>query len=399
MTDRKGGTPGDREPRQGEPRHGAKEVRENREVEQSSKEASGEEAREVSGDGAKVGREAVRELSAGSHRMKWPPKLIVGKLTIDPPILMAPMASLTTPAMRTVCEKMGCQFTFTEMVSVDGLVRRPDKLLRFISPSFNSDEPYGVQLVGRSPEEMAKAAEIAADQGVSVVDLNMGCPARKVVTGGNGAALMKNPEKAGRLVEAVTHAVGHRVVVTVKMRIGWDEDTLNGAEVARVVEKAGAKWITVHGRPRQQFCSGPVNYDEIARVVDAVDIPVIGNGGVFGVRSLETMEEKTGCQGVMVAQGALGNPWVFRDLVARWRGELCPPKVTLEERRKIMERHLDLYLQEGRDPHRTVLEMRKHLGWYSKGVCGGAAFRRKVFRLHEVDEVRAHIRSLGVSDH
>ena len=329
--------------------------------------------------------------------MKWLSRLQVGEVIIDPPILMAPMASLTTPAMRTVCEDMGCPFTFTEMVSVDGLVRRPDKLLRFISPSFYSERPYGVQLVGRDPDEMAKAAEIAVDQGVSVVDLNMGCPARKVVTGGNGAALMRKPKLAARLVETVSRAVESRVLVTVKMRIGWDEDNLNGPEVARAVEQAGARWITVHGRPRQQFCSGPVDYEEIARVVDAVDIPVIGNGGVMGEDSLVEMVEKTGCQGVMVAQGALGNPWVFRELVAKCKGELRPPKVSLEERRRVMERHLDLYLKEGRDPHRTVLEMRKHLGWYSKGVFGGAAFRRRVFRLHEVDEVRAHIRNLGVS--
>ena len=317
--------------------------------------------------------------------------LQVGRVKIDPPILLAPMASITTPSMRTICEEMGCSFTFTEMISVDGLVRRPEKLLRFVAPSFNRRLPYGVQFVGRNPEEMARAAVIAADSGVAVVDLNMGCPARKVTAGGNGAALMKTPALAGRIVDAVVGAVGDRVVVSVKIRTGWDEHSLNGPEIAKIAEKAGAGWITVHGRPRSRFCSGRVDLDEIARVVKSVDIPVLGNGGIIDRDTYETMVKKTGCSGVMVAQGALGNPWIFRELGEK--GEKKP--VSIEERRRVMSRHLDLYLREGGSAERAVREMRKHIGWYSKGVYGGASFRREVFKLTDPDQVRRHIEKLG----
>jgi len=316
-------------------------------------------------------------------------------IEIDPPIMLAPMASLTTPSMRTVCEDMGCPFTFTEMVSVDGLVRRPQKLLKFIVPSFNVARSYGVQLVGRKKEEMAEAAKIAVDAGVSVIDLNMGCPARKVVSGGNGAALMKNPGGAGQIVENVVRAVGDRVIVTVKMRIGWDENSLNAPEIAKIAESAGARWVTVHGRTRGKFCSGPVNYSEIARVVDAVQIPVLGNGGIVDGESMDRMLEETGCAGVMIAQGALGNPWIFRELRAKLKGEEHSFKVTLNDRRHMMLRHFEFYMREGRDVARAVREMRKHLGWYSKGVFGGASFRRKIFRLTDPKDVVNHIETLG----
>lgn len=319
--------------------------------------------------------------------------LRAGSIEIHPPILLAPMASITTPSMRTICEDMGCPFTFTEMISVDGLVRRPDRLLRYITPSFNKHLPYGVQFVGRNPGDMAKAAVIAADAGAAVVDVNMGCPARKVTAGGNGAALMKTPVLAGRIVDAVVEAVGDRVAVSVKMRTGWDENSPNGTEIARIVEKAGAGWITVHGRPRNRFCSGPVDLDEIARVVESVAIPVLGNGGITGRATFEAMVGKTGCAGVMVAQGALGNPWIFREIIEN-NHEIPVP---VEERCRVMLRHFELYLSESGSPEKAVKEMRKHLGWYSKGAFQGASFRRKVFKLTDPVEIKKHIQQLGCS--
>jgi tRNA-dihydrouridine synthase B len=304
------------------------------------------------------------------------------------------MAALTTPSMRTLCEEMGCPLTFTDMVPVDGLVRGPGRLRYMLRPSFYVERPYGVQLLGKRPGDMEEAARMAADAGASLIDLNMGCPARKVVKTGGGVALMRDQRLAASLVEAARRGVGDRLPVTVKIRTGWDESSLNAPELARVLEQAGAAWVVVHGRHRRQLCAGPVDLDTIAAVVDAVDVPVFGNGGVVDDASMETMVRQTGCAGVMVAQGALGRPWLFRQLAAAWRREVVCGEPSLEERRELMIRHLDLYLREA-DERRAVREMRKHLGWYAKGTSYSASFRHRLFQLTDPEAIRAHIATLG----
>jgi nifR3 family TIM-barrel protein len=318
--------------------------------------------------------------------------LSVGETVLDPPILLAPMAGITTPAMRTLCEEMGAALTFTEMVSVDGLVRRAERVRGLLAPSRHG-RPFGVQLCGRKPDEMEQAAAMAADMGAWVIDVNMGCPARKVVKSGSGAALMRNLDLAARLVEAARRGAP-RARVTVKMRIGWDTDRLNAEEAAAAVAQAGVAWVTVHGRTRDQGFSGPVDLDAIGRVVRSVAVPVVGNGDVRDAASMQRMFSETGCAGVMVGRAALGRPWVFRELAAEFRGRDVPPAASLEERRRIMARHLDLYLEEAKEG-RAVLEMRKHLAWYSKSIRGAAAFRAALYKILEVDPLRAHIATLG----
>jgi nifR3 family TIM-barrel protein len=280
------------------------------------------------------------------------------------------------------------------MVPVDGLVRGGGRLRGLLRPSFYSHKPFGVQLLGKRADEIERAAQISQEAGAAVLDLNMGCPARKVVKTGGGAALMKDIDLAAQLVRAAISGVEAQIPVTVKMRTGWDEDDINCTDLARAVEQAGAAWIVVHGRHRHQFCSGTVDFDAIAQVVDAVSIPVFGNGGIYDAESMCKMLAQTGCRGVMVAQGALGRPWIFEELVAAWRGYAPPDKVTLLRRRQIMCRHLNLYLREAA-PSRAVREMRKHLAWYSKGVYQGTAFRRRLYRLTQPEQVREHIQNLG----
>ncbi len=317
-------------------------------------------------------------------------------LSVDPPVLMAPMASLTTPALRILCEEAGCGLTFTEMVSAPGLVRSIRKVGKLLAPS-SPGRPFGVQLVGARPDEIEAAAVLAVEAGAAVVDLNMGCPARKVIRSGAGAALMQDQDRAVRLVEAARRGSGS-VPVTAKIRTGWDSDSLDAVDFARALEQAGVAWVTIHGRTRRQVFSGPVDFDTIARVVEKLSVPVIGNGGVVDARTARIMVERTSVAGVMVARGALGNPWIFSELAAWARGLESPVPPTAAERARVMERHLDLYLRE-EDPQRAIREMRKHLAWYAKGITGAAAFRAKLFAIEDLDELRRHIRSFSSPQH
>lgn len=335
---------------------------------------------------------AVREKEQNRALTRRLSPIRIPGLALDPPVLLAPMASLTTPAMRILCEEAGCGLTFTEMVSAPGLVRSVRKVKKLLAPS-SPGRPFGVQLVGAREGEMEEAAGMAAEAGASVIDVNMGCPARKVLKSGAGAALMQDPDRACRILEAVRRGAGD-IPVTAKIRTGWDATSVNAPELSKALEEAGAAWIAVHGRTRRQVFSGPVDLETIARVVDAVSVPVIGNGGIQDRVFAEQMVAETGVAGVMVARGALGNPWIFSDLAAWARGEARPPSPDPAERARVMDRHLDLYLIE-QDPERTIREMRKHLAWYAKGISGAAQFRARLFAIEDLDELRSHIRSFA----
>ncbi|MCD6498985.1 MAG: tRNA dihydrouridine synthase DusB [Deltaproteobacteria bacterium] len=301
------------------------------------------------------------------------------------------MASLTTPAMRILCEEMGCGLTFTEMVSTAGLVHGARKVAALLASS-SPGRAFGAQLIGHRVEEMERAALMAEASGAALVDINMGCPARKVVKSGGGAALMRDSDLAVSLVAAVRR--GTSLPVTVKIRAGWDQDSVNAPEFAQAMVEAGAAAVTVHGRTKRQVFSGPVDFDCIAAVVDAVDVPVIGNGGIVDVSSAEQMVRATGCAGIMVARGALGRPWIFGELAAWWRGDPMPEPPDADRIRDLMVRHLDLYLAEA-SADRAVLEMRKHLAWYARGVIGASTFRRALFQLTDPEAVRRHIATFG----
>ncbi|HEX2568367.1 MAG TPA: tRNA dihydrouridine synthase DusB [Polyangia bacterium] len=310
----------------------------------------------------------------------------IGSIFVDPPVLLAPMAAVTDLPFRTVCEEHGVGLTITEFLSAHALTEGAKKAVDKMTPSLGGRR-FGVQIFGRESEVMARAARMAVAIGASLVDINMGCPAKRVVAGACGSALMKEPALAQELVRAVKAAVPAEVPVTVKHRAGWDDRHLNAPEFALALVEAGAQMITVHGRTRTQGFSGRSSRDIIRKVREALPghIPVIGNGDVVTVGDYFAMREETGCDAVMIGRGALGNPWLFRAIAARLRGEhwVAP---TPMERLAVLRRHLDLMVQHT-PPKKLVHEIRKACAWYSKGLHGSAAFREQTYHLEDPAEV------------
>lgn len=288
----------------------------------------------------------------------------------DRPALLAPMAGYTDIPYRTLCKDFGCDLAYTEMVSAKGLVYGGEgsRALLEISPR---EGCAGVQIFGSEPEIMARAAqEIACDPAVALLDINMGCPVPKVVNNGEGSALMKNVPLAAKIVAAVVKVVD--IPVTVKMRKGFDAAHVNCAELARAVEESGAAMVTVHGRTRADMYSGSADLDAIASVKAAVKIPVIGNGDIYSGADALNMMKYTRCDGVMAARGAIGNPFIFRKIKAALAGaEYAPP--TENERIDAAIDHISrLASFKGK---RAIVEIRKHLPHYVRGMRGAAAFR------------------------
>ncbi len=307
--------------------------------------------------------------------------LRIGPFEIAPGAFLAPMAGITNPPFRRLCRELGAALTVTELISCHAVLHlfakernrrraRGTKTLALLEHA-PGERPFVVQLYGRDPEPMAEAARIIAGEGADIIDLNFGCPARKVVKDGLGCgvALMRDPSLVGRIAGAVKAAVD--VPVTAKIRAGWSAAEKNAAEVARVLEEAGAAALCVHGRTREQGHAGPVDLDAIASVAGAVSIPVAGNGGIRGLADAEEMIRRTGCARVAVGQGSKGNPWIFRELAGG------PGAPGLAERVATCRRHLELYV-EWIGESRAVLEMRKHACWYLKGFDGAAAVRRRM---------------------
>jgi nifR3 family TIM-barrel protein len=251
---------------------------------------------------------------------------------------------------------------------------------------------FVVQIFGREPEVLARAAGMAAEIGASILDINMGCPAKKVTAGACGSALMREPALAASLVAAVRRVLPDSMPVTVKHRAGWDESSLNAATFARQMVEAGAAMITVHGRTRAQGFSGSVRLGPIAAVRAALprEIPVIGNGDVKDLAAYVRMKQETGCDGVMIGRGVMGNPWLFRSLVAYEKGEPDPGPPTLVERHTVWRRHVELVLAYGA-PRIRIHDIRKTLAWYTRGLFGGASVRQQAFELDDV----AALQSLG----
>jgi nifR3 family TIM-barrel protein len=309
----------------------------------------------------------------------------VGPLTIETPVLLAPMAAVTDLPFRTVCEEHGVGFTITEFLSAHALQAGDARTHAKMTASLGGRQ-FGVQIFGREEDAMHDAAKMAVAIGASLVDINMGCPAKRVVAGECGSALMREPEIAQSLVRAVVAAVPADVPVTVKHRAGWDAAHRNAPEFACAMVEAGAKMITVHGRTRTQGFSGQSDRGIIARVRDAVprEIPVVGNGDVVDVDGYTRMREETGCDAVMIGRGALGNPWLFARLREVSAGRPDPGPPSLDERRAIFRRHVGL-IRELRTGPRILAEVRKACAWYAKGLYGCNALRLKVWEAPDVD--------------
>lgn len=307
----------------------------------------------------------------------------IGNVEIKGFAALAPMAGVADRAMREICTRMGAAYTVGELASARGITLGDSKSAELLFCEKNGT-PSASQLFGCEPQIMADAAKRALEFEPDFIDINMGCPAPKVAGNGGGSALMQKPELAGEIVAAVANAVS--VPVTVKMRAGWDSNSLNAVELAVICEQAGAKAVTVHGRTRVQMYAPPVNYDVIKAVKQAVKIPVIANGDVVDGESAKYVYDYTGCDFVMVGRAAQGNPFVFSQINATLSGEeYIPP--TLSERLAVCVEQIEL-MHRYKDPHNAILEARKHTAWYLSGIHGAAALRRMCGEISSIDDVK-----------
>ncbi|NLK71960.1 MAG: tRNA dihydrouridine synthase DusB [Clostridiales bacterium] len=299
------------------------------------------------------------------------------------PFVLGPMAGITDSVFRCICREYGCGLLFSEMISSKGLYYKDAKTEELLK-IYPQEKPVAFQIFGSDPEIMAYAASVLKERKNDFIDINMGCPVPKVVKSGDGSALLKTPDLVGRIVKAVVKSA--EKPVTVKIRIGWDENSINVLEIAKIIEDAGAAAITIHSRTREQFYSGKADWSYIKKVKEILDIPVIGSGDVFSGKEAVRMIEETGCDGVMIARGARGNPWIFNE--ALWHMGITDKliNVDLSERVNTAIKHF-LLLVEEKGEYVAIREMRKHIGWYFKDIPHATEIRRVINTLEKKDEI------------
>ena len=309
----------------------------------------------------------------------------IGGVEIKGRLTLAPMAGVSDFAFRTICTELGAAMTTTEMVSAKALVYKDEKTKGLL---YNPDilHPSAAQIFGHEPEIMAEAAPMALEySGADILDINMGCPVGKIVKSGDGSALMKDPELAARIVEAVVKAVS--VPVTVKFRKGFDGGCVNAVEFARLMEQAGASAVAVHGRTRAQMYSGRADWDVIRDVKKAVSIPVIANGDIFSAEDAEHILRYTGCELAMVGRGSFGDPWIFEQSNALLEGLPVPERPPLSERIELAVRQTELYAEKFGE-RLACLEARHQIPWYLKGVAHAGYYKQQLVRVETLDELR-----------
>ncbi len=314
--------------------------------------------------------------------MEW----MIGDIRIKNRIVLAPMAGISNPAYIKICEEMGLGLAITELISSEAIVRGNKKTFDMLKDIDKVGIPVGVQIFGNDAKTMGKAAKIITEMYSNVfIDINMGCPVPKVaVRAQAGSALLKDTKKVFDIVREVVMSV--KVPVTVKIRIGWDEGSINAVEVAKACEEAGAKAISVHGRTRSQGYSGKVNYDVIRRVKESVSIPVIGNGDIVDINSAKLMFD-TGVDAIMIGRGALGNPWLIRELVSYFGNGEIIDKPSYRDRIMMCFKHLS-YLMDIKCEKVAVLEMRSHIAWYIKGMLNATKVKEEVFKAKSSEELK-----------
>lgn len=296
---------------------------------------------------------------------------------------LAPMAGIADLAFRELCVQYGAAYTVSEMVSSKGLTMGDKKSAQLLT--LGNDRPAGAQIFGDDPEIMAKAAVKCLDFNPDIIDINMGCPAPKIAMNGGGASLMKKPELAYEITKAVVQAVD--IPVTVKIRKGWDDESVNAVEMAELAEKAGASAVAVHGRTRQQMYSGSVNFDIIAQVKKAVGIPVIANGDIKDEQSAAIMLEKTNADAIMIGRGALGNPWVFSKINAYLDECRVLPEPSVTQKMAVMLKHIQKII-EYKGEYTAMREARHHAAYYTKGMRGGAKLRAEIGKLERFEQLQ-----------
>ena len=309
----------------------------------------------------------------------------------DCPLILAPMAGISEAAFRQLCRRFGADVLMTEFLSAEAIRRGIRKTLE--GCEFDEIErPIGVQIYGADPEAMARAAGIVTEEYVpDFIDINFGCPVKKVVQRNGGSGCLRDTDLVDRIIRAVVAAT--HLPVTVKTRSGWSEESRDPVGIALLMQDAGARAFTLHARTRNQMFGGQADWDEIARVVEALEIPVIGNGDAASGKDILRMQVHTGCAAVMIGRGSFGNPWLFRDGRALLDGEPGPEPPTPEERFAVALEHARLALRLQGDTRKTVIEFRKHLGWYTRGLPGAAQLRERLFRVESMVEAEGIFRS------
>ncbi len=302
----------------------------------------------------------------------------IGNIEIKNNVVLAPMAGICNSAFRRIIKEMGCSLVYAEMVSDKGLIYNSKKTKDMLYVS-DEERPIAQQIFGSDVDTFVEAAKMVEEiMKPDIIDINMGCPVPKVaIKSQAGAALLKSPEKIKEIVSAVVKAV--HVPVTVKIRSGWDNDSINAPEVAKIIEEAGASAITIHGRTRSQGYSGKVDLDIIKKVKESVSIPVIANGDITDIESAKRTLEYTGCDAIMIGRGVLGNPWLMKEIITYLNSGKIIPKPSYKEKIEMCFHHLD-YLLEIKSEKVAVLEMRGHASWYIKGLPGAQKIKTEIFK-------------------
>ena len=315
----------------------------------------------------------------------------IGNYELTHGLVLAPMAGVTDLPFRTLCKRYGAELTVSEMISAKG-VYYGDKKTAALAASHESEDIYAVQIFGSDPDIMALAAQklLSINPKIGIFDINMGCPMPKITGNGEGSALMRSPKLAGEIVKAVKCAT--IAPVTVKMRIGWDDNSINAPELAAICEDNGASAICVHGRTREQLYRPPVDFETIARVKRSVSIPVIANGGIYSATDALQLLDRTGCDAVAIGQGAMGNPFIFKELICAYKNTPFIAPAT-DEIIDLANEHVDLLCAE-KGEYIGVREARKHLGWYIKGMPGAAEARRSINAAQTKSELHDILASL-----
>ena len=313
----------------------------------------------------------------------------IGNVELENNVFLAPMAGITDMAYRAICKQFGCGLTYTEMVSVKGLYYKSEntKDLMALAPE---EKPAAIQIFGSDPDILASIAAEVQAAGADIIDINMGCPTPKIVRNGDGSALMQKPELVAEIVKKVTAAV--TIPVTIKIRKGWDQNSVNAVEIAQAAEENGAMAVTVHGRTREQFYTGQADWDIIKKVKESLRIPVIGNGDIVSPETAKEMLEHTGCDAIMIGRGAEGNPWIFKRVIEYLKSGRILPEPSYKEKLEMATYHLEqTILLKGEDV--GVKEMRKHIAWYLKGLPGSSTIKSEVFKLNKVEDVKEMLHS------
>lgn len=308
-------------------------------------------------------------------------KLKIGNVELENNILLAPMAGITDLAFRKVCKENNCGLVETEMVSAKAVYYNDEKTMKMLNME-GEKRPVSIQIFGNDPEVMMAATKIL-DGKSELLDINMGCPAPKVVKNGDGSKLLLDLDLVEKIVKSVVSV--SKVPVTVKMRTGWDENTIVAEEAAKIIEKSGASAITIHGRTRSEFYSGKANLDLIKRVKEAVNIPVIGNGDVIDGISAKEMFEKTRVDGIMIGRGTLGNPWIFKHIIHYLETGENLPSESNEEKLATIIKHFNLLLEE-KGEYTAVREIRKHAAWYVKNMKDASKFKCEVNKIEKAED-------------